>query len=221
MNSFCSALFEAEAEKRTEIKSTEMCLALTCFLLNVPFSHDSVFLTQTRGSYPHCQTKLSFNKFTPLNCPPFKQAKYISLLHPPTSSQGKGSEKKKKKKMAKSVLLLFLPSSNSFDFHLRQVWMPHSLCLTALSAYSLLTGGCFQITTPGALFAIFTKVLLFGVTPSEVSIIRKTRRAAKISSSTGKASEPGLRGVAARRGAEAYLWGMPVAWALVCSPDSS
>lgn len=129
--------------------------------------------------------------------------------------------KKKKKKMAKSVLLLFLPSSNSFDFHLRQVWMPHSLCLTALSAYSLLTGGCFQITTPGALFAIFTKVLLFGVTPSEVSIIRKTRRAAKISSSTGKASEPGLRGVAARRGAEAYLWGMPVAWALVCSPDSS
>lgn len=97
MNSFCSALFEAEAEKRTEIKSTEMCLALTCFLLNVPFSHDSVFLTQTRGSYPHCQTKLSFNKFTPLNCPPFKQAKYISLLHPPTSSQGKESEKKKKK----------------------------------------------------------------------------------------------------------------------------
>lgn len=94
---------------------------------------------------------------------------------------------------------IFLQFSNSSDFHLRQISI-HTLCACQiLRAYSLLEvegggggargavlGGCFLNHHPGSIICCFLQFLLFGVTPSEVSIIHKARRATELSSSTGK-----------------------------------
>lgn len=96
-----------------------------------------------------------------------------------------------------------------------------------LSIYCLLVRGLFWITMQGTLFAICTKILLFVVTHSEVPIISKAIRAVKTSSCRGKEikalSRAPSNGVSQspRRAGAAYLCGMPVVQAVVCSLDRS
>lgn len=116
-----------------------------------------------------------------------------------------------------SELLWFLLKKNHNAF----------LCGQLLSIHCLPVRGLFWITMQGTLFAICTKILLLVVTHSEVPIISKAIRAVKISSCTGKEikvlSRAPSNGVSQspRRAGAAYLCGMPVVQAVVCSLDRS
>lgn len=107
--------------------------------------------------------------------------------------------------------------------------MPYSFSLSVLECWLSPCKGCFLNNNPGSIICHFHQVpALYSYTFGNVNHLYKTVRAVSLqqhrnrkpSIHSGEHVQTGSHPACAGSG-ESYLWGMPVVWAVACSPDSS